>query len=114
MNDESDLYDFDVFVFRSKFLLPFDHHFPGKSDDGNKPVATVVLYGDFGNQNEFRSFHNKLSSLALNGKIDYVLRHNSQVSLLAVANEFNARTISAVKRKSTKSSFSWLWSRTAN
>ncbi|CAF1081741.1 unnamed protein product [Adineta ricciae] len=65
---------------RSKFLLPFDHHFPGKSDDENKPVATVVLYGDFGNQNEFRSFHSKLSSLALNGKIDYVLRHNSQSS----------------------------------
>ncbi|UJR13905.1 hypothetical protein I4U23_000911 [Adineta vaga] len=65
---------------RSKFLLPFDHHFPGKSNDEDKSVVTVVLYGDFGDQNEFKSFHSKLSSLALNGKIDYVLRHNSKTS----------------------------------
>ena len=66
--------------FRPKFLLPFDHHFPGKAGEENKPVVTVVLYGDFGSQNEFKPFHSKLSSLALNGKIDYVLRHNSKVS----------------------------------
>ena len=95
MNDGSHLCDFDVFVFRSKFLLPFDHHFPGKSDDETKPVATVVLYGDFGNQNEFRPFHSKLSSLALNGKIDYVLRHNSQVSSLVIGDKFNVQAILA-------------------
>jgi hypothetical protein len=67
-------------LFRSKFLLPFDHHYSVKTDDEQNSIVTVVLYGDFGNQNEFKPFHNKLVSLALNGKIDYVLRHNSKVS----------------------------------
>jgi len=68
------------FFFRPKFLLPFDHHYSEKIDYEQASLVTVVLYGDFGNQKEFKSFHNKLVSLALNGKIDYVLRHNSQVS----------------------------------
>ena len=76
----SGLDDTDCFWFRSKFLLPFDHHFPGKITDEQQALVTVVLYGDFGNQPEFRPFHSKLSSLALNGKIDYVLRHNTPVS----------------------------------
>jgi hypothetical protein len=66
-------------LFRSKFLLPFDHHYPGKTTDD---LVTVVLYGDFGNQNEFKPFHTKLVSLATNGKIDYVLRHNTKVSVI--------------------------------
>src|SRR5271155_1122271 len=57
-------------ISRSKFLLPFDHHYPGKNNDEQKPLVTVVLYGDFGNQIEFKPFHSKLVSLALNGKID--------------------------------------------
>ncbi|CAF3651747.1 unnamed protein product [Adineta steineri] len=63
---------------RSKFLLPFDHHYSKKQTDEQQSLVTVVLYGDFGNQNEFKPFHSKLVSLALNGKIDYVLRHNSK------------------------------------
>ncbi len=62
--------------------MPFDHHYPGKTTDEQNSLVTVVLYGDFGNQNEFKSFHNKLVSLATNGKIDYVLRHNTKVSVI--------------------------------
>ena len=40
---------------------------------------TVVLYGDFGNQKEFKPFHDKLVQLAKTGKIDYVVRHNTKV-----------------------------------
>jgi hypothetical protein len=75
-------FNFYEIKFRSKFLLPFDHHYSGKGDDEQKQIVSVVLYGDFGNQNEFKPFHNKLVSLARDGKIDYVLRHNSKVSYL--------------------------------
>ncbi|CAF4066638.1 unnamed protein product, partial [Rotaria magnacalcarata] len=62
---------------RSKFLLPFDHHHPSSVAEQNS-LVTVILYGDFGNQNEFKPFHSKLIQLSLDGKIDYVLRHNSR------------------------------------
>ncbi|CAF0760777.1 unnamed protein product [Didymodactylos carnosus] len=53
-------------------LLPFDHHYLGSNIS---QTVTVILYADFGNQNEFRPFHEKLSSLAETGQIDYILRH---------------------------------------
>ena len=68
--------------FRPKFLFPFDHHYPGKHNTEQKDLVTVILYADFGNQNDFKPFHSKLVSLALNGKIDYVLRHNTKVRYL--------------------------------
>ncbi|CAF1440898.1 unnamed protein product [Rotaria sp. Silwood1] len=63
---------------RSKFLFPFDHHYLTNNNVEQKSLVTVILYGDFGNQNDFKPFHTKLVELSLNGKIDYVLRHNSQ------------------------------------
>lgn len=47
-----------------------DHHYPGSE---NKTVV-AILYGELGTS-EFTEFHNLLKSLAVNGKIDYVLRH---------------------------------------
>ena len=64
---------------REKFLLPFDHHY-SKLNENQTSLVTVVLYGDFGNQIEFKPFHSKLVSLVENGRIDYVLRHNSRRS----------------------------------
>ncbi|CAF1343716.1 unnamed protein product, partial [Rotaria sordida] len=67
---------------RSKFLLPFDHHYPNHNNNiEQKSLVTVVLYGDFGNQYEFQPFHSKLVELSHNGKIDYVLRHNRGISI---------------------------------
>ncbi|CAF4517585.1 unnamed protein product [Rotaria socialis] len=62
---------------RSKFLLPLDHHHPSSVAEQNS-LVTVILYGDFGDQYEFKPFHSKLIQLSLDGKIDYVLRHNSR------------------------------------
>ena len=76
----SKFYALKLNLFRSKFLLPFDHHYPRKVTDDENSIVTVILYGDFGNQNEFKLFHDKLVSLVSNEKIDYVLRHNTNVS----------------------------------
>lgn len=70
-------------MFRPKFLLPFDHHYTNNGAD-QPSLVTVVLYGDFGDQNEFKPFHSKLVELATSGKIDYVFRHNSKVSYLII------------------------------
>ncbi|KAF5304487.1 hypothetical protein FQA39_LY09683 [Lamprigera yunnana] len=47
-----------------------DTHYPGSE---NRSVI-VVLYGELGTR-EFPHFHNMLKKLALDGKIDYILRH---------------------------------------
>ncbi|XP_018331345.1 UDP-glucose:glycoprotein glucosyltransferase isoform X2 [Agrilus planipennis] len=47
-----------------------DHHYPGSE---NKSVL-AILYGELGTK-AFPPFHEKLKNLALDGKIDYILRH---------------------------------------
>ncbi|XP_064106308.1 UDP-glucose:glycoprotein glucosyltransferase 1-like isoform X1 [Macrobrachium nipponense] len=51
-----------------------DHHFPG----GENSKIGVVLYSEIGTP-DFRQFHEALSALVREGKIDYVLRHNIKV-----------------------------------
>lgn len=47
-----------------------DHHYPESENNS----VTVVLYGELGTQ-EFAEFHQVLKYYAVNGDIDYVLRH---------------------------------------
>lgn len=53
-----------------------DHHYPGSENRS----LTVVLYGELGTP-EFADFHNILKEQAVEGHIDYVVRHFVRVSI---------------------------------
>lgn len=53
-----------------------DHHYPGSE---NKSL-TVILYGELGTP-EFSQFHNFLKQYAIEGKIDYIVRHYVKVNI---------------------------------
>lgn len=50
-----------------------DHFYKVKKNLTEIPVA--ILYGNIGKSEEFLPFHNKLTKLANEGKLLYVLRH---------------------------------------
>lgn len=56
-----------------------DHHYPGSENRS----LTVVLYGEIGTP-EFAHFHTILKDQALEGKIDYVVRHYVRVSTISL------------------------------
>lgn len=53
-----------------------DHHYPGSE---NRSLA-VVLYGELGSP-EFAQFHTVLKQHAVDGRIDYIVRHYVKVKL---------------------------------
>lgn len=55
-------------------VFNIDHHYP---ESENRSVV-AILYGEIGAP-DFLHFHNTLKQYAVDGKIDYVLRHHVQV-----------------------------------
>lgn len=54
-------------------VFHFDHHYPG----GENRTQTVILYGEIGTP-DFKIYHQLLEQYSLDGKIDYILRHQVQ------------------------------------
>lgn len=58
-------------------IFNVDHHYPGSE---NRSLV-AILYGEIGSPN-FKAFHSVLKEHAIEGKIDYILRHNVEVSFI--------------------------------
>jgi len=60
-------------------IFNVDHHYPGSENRS----LTAILYAEIGSS-EFKAFHSVLKEYAIEGKIDYILRHNVQVSYFEI------------------------------
>lgn len=55
-------------------IFHIDHHYPGSQNRSQ----IVILYAEIGTP-DFKKYHTLLKQYAIDGKIDYVLRHHVQV-----------------------------------